>query len=514
VVCSITLFLFVFVLLCFDLVTRNCYCIPICIADALDLIKYYDVYSYDVLVLWQILVLVVNFLTSKMPKVRTLSAHSRASSYSSSSMTMEQYKVEEQLGSAADVKEWVEARCPICMEHPHNAVLLKCSSYEKGCRPYMCNTSYRHSNCLDQFCKSFAPHASIALLQENPLTSSAFHSREDGSEPGQARYCGSQLQPKLFCPLCRGEVYGYSIVEPARKFMNSKARSCSSEMCNFSGTYSELRKHARSEHPSIRPADVDPMRQRDWTRLERERELEDVLSSLHPEVGEESSEENTLSVDFSDWVTSIFDFMFCSLGFSLMVGLSDVPSDIEQSHYRRARGEYDMEVSPITGRNNNLSSESMPRLRQTTRGTHGNTGTATIPSNLSSMRVPHHRQVSGWSSEGTSPHHRQMSGWSSEGNSRSWSSQNRSSFSSYGRPRFRQMPGQSTGSGVGVGVEVHVVSHDILNSYQKICHPILDDCIGGVKGGHHTITSADCSTLFQRYFANKAGLPYRVRFPL
>jgi hypothetical protein len=451
VVCSITLFLFVFVLLCFDLVTRNCYCIPICIADALDLIKYYDVYSYDVLVLWQILVLVVNFLTSKMPKVRTLSAHSRASSYSSSSMTMEQYKVEEQLGSAADVKEWVEARCPICMEHPHNAVLLKCSSYEKGCRPYMCNTSYRHSNCLDQFCKSFAPHASIALLQENPLTSSAFHSREDGSEPGQARYCGSQLQPKLFCPLCRGEVYGYSIVEPARKFMNSKARSCSSEMCNFSGTYSELRKHARSEHPSIRPADVDPMRQRDWTRLERERELEDVLSSLHPEVGEESSEENTLSVDFSDWVTSIFDFMFCSLGFSLMVGLSDVPSDIEQSHYRRARGEYDMEVSPITGRNNNLSSESMPRLRQTTRGTHGNTGTATIPSNLSSMRVPHHRQVSGWSSEGTSPHHRQMSGWSSEGNSRSWSSQNRSSFSSYGRPRFRQMPGQSTGSGSGSG---------------------------------------------------------------
>ncbi|XP_059435763.1 uncharacterized protein LOC132168749 [Corylus avellana] len=226
-----------------------------------------------------------------MPKVRTLSAHSRASSYSSSSMTMEKYKVEEQLGSAADVKEWEEARCPICMEHPHNAVLLKCSSYKKGCRPYMCDTSYRHSYCLDRFCESFAPHASNALLQENPLTSSAFRSRrEDGSEPGQARYCGSQLQPKLFCPLCRGEVYGCSIVEPAREFMNSKARSCSSEMCDFCGTYSELRKHARSEHPS----------------------------------------------------------------------------------------------------------ESMPRLRQTTRGTHGNTGYATIPSNFY-VRVPRRR----WSWEET-----------------------------------------------------------------------------------------------------------------
>lgn len=59
--------------------------------------------------------------------------------------------------------------------------------------------------------------------------------------------------------------------------------------------------------------------------------------------------------------------------------------------------------------------------------------------------------------------------------------------------------------GVGVGVGVHVVSHDILNRYQKM-YPILDDCIGGVKGGHHTIASADCSTLFQRYFDNKAGL--------
>jgi hypothetical protein len=54
-------------------------------------------------------------------------------------------------------------------------------------------------------------------------------------------------------------------------------------------------------------------------------------------------------------------------------------------------------------------------------------------------------------------------------------------------------------------VGVHVVSRDILDGCQKIC-PILGDCIGGVKGGHHTIASADCCTLFQRYLSNKADL--------
>lgn len=358
------------------------------------------------------------------------SDQSRAPCYPSSSMTIE-HQPNEQLGSADDVKEWEEARCPICIEHPHNAILLKCSSHEKGCRPYMCNTSYRHSNCLDQFCKSFAPHASKALLQEIPLTSSAFRSREDGLEPGQARHYGSHLQPKLSCPLCRGEIYGYSIVESARKFMNSKPRSCSSEICGFSSTYSELRRHARSEHPSIRPSEVDPVRQRDWARLERERDLEDIISSLHPEVGEESGEESTLPVDSSDWL-SIFELMFCSLGISLMVGLSDISSDRELLHNRRSgripRVDYDMEVSHVTGRNNNLSSESIPRLRQTTSWTHDDTRRS---SNLSSVRVPHHQQMPGWSSESVSDF---------------WSSQNGSSFSSYGRPRFRQMPGQSQGS--------------------------------------------------------------------
>ncbi|KAK8664191.1 hypothetical protein V6N13_083990 [Hibiscus sabdariffa] len=168
-------------------------------------------------------------------------------------------------GSAGDVKAWEDARCPICLEIPHNAVLLRCSSFEKGCRPFMCNTSYRHSNCLDQFSKSPVSSPSTSVSQQIPSenTISATDSR-----------------PKLLCPLCRGQIHGWTALEPARKFMNNKARSCSSETCDFKGTYMELRKHARSDHPNVRPMDVDPKRRYNWTRFELERDHEDLLSSI------------------------------------------------------------------------------------------------------------------------------------------------------------------------------------------------------------------------------------------
>ena len=41
--------------------------------------------------------------------------------------------------------------------------------YEKGCRPYMCEASYRHSNCLDQFHKSLSkPPSTVPLQEEMP----------------------------------------------------------------------------------------------------------------------------------------------------------------------------------------------------------------------------------------------------------------------------------------------------------------------------------------------------------
>lgn len=174
-----------------------------------------------------------------------------------------------------DVKEWEEARCPICLETPHNAVLLKCCSHEIGCRPYMCNTSYRHSNCLDQFCKSYGydPHLSSSILEE--------------------------FEPHLVCPFCRGEIYGYMVLEPARRYMNSKTRTCSSETCEFQGTYSELRQHARSQHPSARPSEVDPTRRRDWLRMEQETDSADFLSSTQMGVSD------MMSMFWNDVVSAI-----------------------------------------------------------------------------------------------------------------------------------------------------------------------------------------------------------------
>ncbi|KAH7865008.1 hypothetical protein Vadar_001113 [Vaccinium darrowii] len=59
------------------------------------------------------------------------------------------------------------------------------------------------------------------------------------------------------------------------EFMNSVPRSCSVDTCEFTGTYPELENHASLVHPSVRPSDVDPVRQQNWTRLELERDLQD-----------------------------------------------------------------------------------------------------------------------------------------------------------------------------------------------------------------------------------------------
>ncbi|PSR96040.1 Bromodomain adjacent to zinc finger domain protein like [Actinidia chinensis var. chinensis] len=182
------------------------------------------------------------------------SCRSGASPYPCIPNNTEQYKSKDLSHSVGNEKDWEEVRCPICMDHPHNAVLLLCSSRETGCHPYMCDTSYRHSNCLDQFRKSSAPNPSADLTEDVPL----------------------------FCPLCRGQINRWTVIEPARKFMNSKPRSCSLETCDFGGTYSELRKHARHEHPSVRPSEADSGRQLKWMRLERERNLQDIVSSASP----------------------------------------------------------------------------------------------------------------------------------------------------------------------------------------------------------------------------------------
>ena len=247
-------------------------------------------------------------------------------------------------------KEWDDVTCPICMDHPHNAVLLLCSSHEMpmGCRSFICDTSYRHSNCLDQFKRlganlpnsslqpsssttnqSYSTNASIGNLdltlgvdrveaqgngnqnEGGGLLSFRFPRRSlennihgaDGYpaiqrggvfETGNAESLVERVEPEglnvenspklrlgLKCPLCRGAVLGWKVVEEAREYLNLKPRSCSRESCTFSGDYRELRRHARRVHPTTRPADIDPSRERAWRRLEHQREHGDIVSAIH-----------------------------------------------------------------------------------------------------------------------------------------------------------------------------------------------------------------------------------------
>ncbi|KAL2458739.1 uncharacterized protein Fot_30543 [Forsythia ovata] len=257
-----------------------------------------------------------------MPKDRRVNSSSfdraRVSPYAGSSKISDPSKSESYLPRAGDEAEWEEARCPICMEHPHNAILLLCSSHDKGCRPYMCDTSSRHSNCLDQFRKSSSassPTPPVATPQEDVSAPRAAPDRQIGEQQlsRPINFLEGQ-QPVFACPLCRGQITGRLVIEPARRFMNSKLRSCSSENCNFSGNYSELRKHARLQHPSDRPSETNTQRQSEWMRLERQRDLEDALSAYQTDFDydwgnlEEWPSWDVLDEDglWSDW--NLFDF--------------------------------------------------------------------------------------------------------------------------------------------------------------------------------------------------------------
>ncbi|KAF8405761.1 hypothetical protein HHK36_007838 [Tetracentron sinense] len=177
---------------------------------------------------------------------------------------------QKECSKALEKKDWENATCSVCMEYPHHAVLLLCSSHDKGCRPYMCGTSYRYSNCLDQYKKAYTKVMSPHHGQPWNLGI--------GSDSGwPSKKCEVM---ELACPLCRGQVKGWTVVEPAREYLNAKKRSCTQDNCSFVGTYKELRKHVRAEHPSARPREVDPISEEKWTRLEHERERDDVISTI------------------------------------------------------------------------------------------------------------------------------------------------------------------------------------------------------------------------------------------
>ncbi|XP_039132150.1 uncharacterized protein LOC120268943 [Dioscorea cayenensis subsp. rotundata] len=168
---------------------------------------------------------------------------------------------------------WEDVVCPVCLEFPHNAVLLHCSSYDKGCRPFMCDTDHSHSNCLDRFKTThglptaFEPSSSPSdsleeIVQLNPTTVGSFP----------------------ICPLCRGEVKGWVVVNEARVYLNMKERCCQEKECSFVGNYMELQVHTKQNHPNARPSEIDPARKLEWENFQQSTELIDVLSTIHSEV--------------------------------------------------------------------------------------------------------------------------------------------------------------------------------------------------------------------------------------
>ncbi|KAL6611363.1 hypothetical protein ACP70R_039291 [Stipagrostis hirtigluma subsp. patula] len=220
------------------------------------------------------------------------------------------------------------------------------TSYKNGCRCYICNTSHRHSNCLDRFrkmngdSKVRASHSTYSVLSNsnirtvqprahynmisrrsrsprlgrlvdsegyyhsnvNPGHSSDDISRSESEigsyqEPtnlalsvGEGSIvtgeCHEAMQSsaEVKCPLCRGSVSGWIPAGEVRQYLDKKLRTCSHDSCKFVGTYEQLREHARTAHFLTKPAHVDLSRKRTWDRLQREQEFGDVISAIRSQV--------------------------------------------------------------------------------------------------------------------------------------------------------------------------------------------------------------------------------------
>ncbi|VAH18591.1 unnamed protein product [Triticum turgidum subsp. durum] len=214
--------------------------------------------------------------------------------------------------------EWDRISCPICMEQPHNAVLLICSSYKNGCRSYICNTSHRHSNCLDRFRemngdskvrdshstssvlsnsnnRTVQPRSHYSTISRHLLSPSLRRHIDNANNQESANstpFVGEssiimqechdavQISVDMKCPLCRGSVSGWIPAGEVRRYLDEKSRCCSHDRCKFVGCYEQLREHARTAHLLAKPALVDISRKRSWDRLEREQEFGDVISAI------------------------------------------------------------------------------------------------------------------------------------------------------------------------------------------------------------------------------------------
>ncbi|KAE9460291.1 hypothetical protein C3L33_07807, partial [Rhododendron williamsianum] len=134
---------------------------------------------------------------------------------------------------------WEDVVCPICLDFPHNGVLLQCSSYEKGCRPFVCDTDHLHSNCLDRFKTAYG----MSSGSRSPSTSEA-------------------TSLESMDPIRQSQVTNHLVLYVEEKLQ---------------GTCSTRTPHAC-------PSKVDPARQLDWENFQQSSEIIDVLNTIHAEV--------------------------------------------------------------------------------------------------------------------------------------------------------------------------------------------------------------------------------------
>uniref|UniRef100_A0ACD5Z7B7 Uncharacterized protein n=1 Tax=Avena sativa TaxID=4498 RepID=A0ACD5Z7B7_AVESA len=170
-------------------------------------------------------------------------------------------------------KSWKEdVTCPICLDYPHNAVLLRCTSYEKGCRPFVCDTDQTRSNCLERFKGAYELPANVKVSSIAVAPLDSIHT------------VSSQVNNRPSCPLCRGDVIGWIVIGEARLHLNQKKRCCEEDCCTFTGNFNELQKHTQLKHPDSRPSEIDPARQVDWDNFQQSSDIVDVLSTIHAQV--------------------------------------------------------------------------------------------------------------------------------------------------------------------------------------------------------------------------------------
>ncbi|KAI5008510.1 hypothetical protein ZWY2020_009558 [Hordeum vulgare] len=184
---------------------------------------------------------------------------------------------------AALHKEWDDARCPICMDHPHNAVLVLCSSHDKGCRSYISNrmdsSSHPSSSLPGDTSNQRSPRLLIDVPEFRENLSHEHVIRSSATVSGQQEGTNYNQGPVTLEALMGQVKAGRSSKMPDSTWTRSQEAARGKHACAFSGTYGALRRHARRVHPTTRPADVDPSRRRAWHRLENQREYGDIMSA-------------------------------------------------------------------------------------------------------------------------------------------------------------------------------------------------------------------------------------------